>query len=245
MAELRARFAEELDYTHEAEVQSRFAAIHTGDATIRVPAIVLGRTTRRVLTSELATGLDFDAARARPPEERAAWAATLWRFVFGSLLGHGLFNADPHPGNYLFQPAGVVAFLDFGCTRQLSPDRATDIVEAHRAAARGDEEALFEAFRRMLGVPSGQQERRMRSYVQACFEPLLARGPYRITREYAKSLWDELAQGALVQAWGSRKEFVPLPADLLFLNRLQLGFYSVLARLDVAVDYGALEAEWL
>jgi hypothetical protein len=49
----------------------------------------------------------------------------------------------------------------------------------------------------------------------------------------------------MVQAWGSRREFVPLPADLLFMNRLQLGFYSVLARLDVAVDYRALEGEWL
>ena len=31
----------------------------------------------------------------------------------------------------------------------------------------------------------------------------------------------------------------------VFLNRLQLGFYSVLARLDVAVDYRALEARLL
>jgi hypothetical protein len=29
------------------------------------------------------------------------------------------------------------------------------------------------------------------------------------------------------------------------LNRLQVGFYSVLARLDAAVDYGALEDELL
>jgi len=73
----------------------------------------------------------------------------------------------------------------------------------------------------------------------------LAQGPFRITRAYAKALWDELAQGALVQAWGSRKESVPLPADLLFLNGLQLGFYSVLARLNVEVDYHALEREWV
>ena len=38
-----------------------------------------------------------------------------------------------------------------------------------------------------------------------------------------------------------RGQFAPLPPEHLFLNRLQVGFYSVLARLDVAVDYGALE----
>jgi len=245
MAELRARFAEELDYAHEAEVQTRFAAIHAGDPSIKIPAVVADRTARRVMTSELVKGLDFDAARARPEEERAAWAATLWRFVFGSLLRAGLFNADPHPGNYVFQPGGAVAFLDFGCTRQLSPERVATVTAAHRAATSGDEEALFDAFRRMLGVPPGEQERRMKSYVHACFQPLLARGPFRLTRAYAKGLWDEIAAGALVQAWGSKKEFKPLPADLLFLNRLQLGFYSVLARLDVAVDYAAIEREWL
>ena len=31
----------------------------------------------------------------------------------------------------------------------------------------------------------------------------------------------------------------------LFFNRLQLGFYSVLARLDVDVDYNALDMELL
>ena len=44
-------------------------------------------------------------ARRRPqPEPSAAHTReTLWRFVFkGNLVG-GMFNADPHPGNYLFQ----------------------------------------------------------------------------------------------------------------------------------------------
>jgi len=54
-----------------------------------------------------------------------------------------------------------------------------------------------------------------------------------------------LANGALVQAWDSKNEFKPLPAEMLFFDRLQLGFYSVLARLDVAVDYRELEAEWV
>ena len=40
---------------------------------------------------------------------------TLWRFVYGSLLFDGVFNADPHPGNYFFHPGGKVTFLDFGC----------------------------------------------------------------------------------------------------------------------------------
>ena len=33
-----------------------------------------------------------------------------------------------------------------------------------------------------------------------------------------------------------------MPPDMLFVNRLQFGFYSVLARLDVEVDYARSSA---
>jgi hypothetical protein len=41
------------------------------------------------------------------------------------------------------------------------------------------------------------------------------------------------------------EEFFPMPPDMLFVNRLQFGFYSVLARLDVEVDYAAVERAFL
>ena len=40
------------------------------------------------------------------------------------------------------------------------------------------------------------------------------------------------------------KSFRPIPTGLLFMNRLQFGFYSVLARLDTAVDYRATEEQF-
>ena len=40
--------------------------------------------------------------------------------------------------------------------------------------------------------------------------------------------------------------FVPLPEGVLFMNRLQFGFYSVLAQLgDVEVDYHQVERSFL
>jgi hypothetical protein len=36
-------------------------------------------------------------------------------------------------------------------------------------------------------------------------------------------------------------QFFTMPAEMLFVNRLQFGFYSVLARLDVEVDYASVE----
>ncbi len=242
VAELRARFEEELDYAHEARQGSRFAALFRGDARIRLPEVVGDRSARAVLTTTLAAGLDFEAACAAGEPERRAWAETLWRFVFTSLLAHGLFNADPHPGNYLFAEDGAVCFLDFGCTREIAPGRMADLRGAHRAAAAGHDDAFVDHASSMLDMRGGSEQRRLaRDYLLQCFEPIRAGGPYRITHAYARSLFDGMMANARTMALGSSEEFAPLPAEWLFFNRLQLGFYSVLARLDVAVDYTAIE----
>ena len=44
---------------------------------------------------------------------------------------------------------------------------------------------------------------------------------------------------------GTDDGYIPLPDGLFFVNRLQFGFYSVLARLDVVADYAAVEARFL
>ena len=64
--------------------------------------------------------------RPRPDDAiRSRWGETIFRFVFTSLHQHGLFNADPHPGNYLFHEDGTVTFLDFGCVKRFATDRVS------------------------------------------------------------------------------------------------------------------------
>jgi predicted unusual protein kinase regulating ubiquinone biosynthesis (AarF/ABC1/UbiB family) len=205
MRELRERFEEELDYRHEAEEQERFREVWDGDGAITIPAVVAQRSARRVMTSELVTGIGFDAACEASPEERAAWAKTLWRFVFGSLLVHGLFNADPHPGNYVFQRDGRVAFLDFGCTRHIGDRQVGLSRAAHRAAATGDDAAFCEAFDTMLHTVPGEHRRRVHSYARKCFEPIWAgAGAYRFTQKYTSELWHELVEHSVAMAKAPR-----------------------------------------
>lgn len=246
VAEMRARFIEELDYRHEAARQRLFREALRGEARIRVPAVVGDRTSRRVLTTELARGLGFEAACAASEGERRAWAETLWTFVFEGLLHHGLFNADPHPGNYLFAEGGAIWFLDFGCTRRVAKRRVADLRRAHDGSQRGDDDAFFAGAAAMLDIPPvGVQAEKSRAYLLRCFQPISTQGPYRITRSYAKELFDGVVAHTQAMALMSAKDFKPLPAEWLFFNRLQLGFYSVLARLDVDVDYNAIERRLL
>jgi predicted unusual protein kinase regulating ubiquinone biosynthesis (AarF/ABC1/UbiB family) len=241
--EVATRFREELDYELEAERQAFFRNLHAGDPRIRIPEVIRERSSRRVLTSELVTGLSFEAAVAEPPAERVLWAETLWRFVFkGNLVG-GMFNADPHPGNYLFGPAGTVTFLDFGCVQPISAERLPTARAMHAAALRRDENAFAEHTAVLLGTRGGEYGTRAVAYSRRCFEPMFG-SPFHITREFTTGLVNEL-RSLKKLFWAKDGSFVMLPPAMLFLNRLQFGFYSVLARLDVPVDYASVEHAFL
>ena len=244
LEEVKERFREELDYTLEARRQQSFHALHRADPTIRVPAVFGDRSSRRVLTSEFARGVTLEEAAESAPDQRRAWAETLWRFVFkGNLVG-GAFNADPHPGNYLFQPDGQITFLDFGCVQPIEGKRLADAVEVHRAALVRDEAAFARASIAILETRGGRYEELAVAYSRRCFDPIFDR-PYRITRPYVAGLVQGVKDLAMEARTMKAEEIAPLPPGILFMNRLQFGFYSVLARLDVEVDYAAVERAFM
>jgi len=161
----------------------------------------------------------------------------------GNLVG-GMFNADPHPGNYLFQPDGHVAFLDFGCVQPLFEKQHRHAVVIHRAAVEGDEREFLREGARYLQVRPGRHEELALSFMRRCFDPIFD-APFHITRDYVASLVRGLRDSAVEARSLDLDDVAPLPAGTLFMNRLQFGFYSVLARLDVTVDYAAIERAFL
>ena len=90
-----------------------------------VPRVIDEHSTRRVLTTELATGSRFDEVERWSQEERDLAGEAIYRFVFRSIYRLHAFNGDPHPGNYLFRPGGHVTFLDFGLVKRYEPEEVT------------------------------------------------------------------------------------------------------------------------
>lgn len=242
--EARDRFREELDYRLEAARSERFATLHRNDPWIRVPAVIQEASSARVLTTEFFTGSSFEEATEAPPELRHKWAYTMWRFVYGSVMCGGIFNADPHPGNYKFFSDGAVGFLDFGCVQEVTPFHQRSVVLAHLAASRRDFPAFEEKMARLLDARPGRHRALMAEYMQVAIRPILE-SPFHLSRDYARSVVAAFRQMAKGVASLSADEFQAIPPGILFLNRLQFGFYSVLARLDVEVDYAAAEQEFL
>jgi hypothetical protein len=151
LAELRLRVAEESDYRREAHNQQQFADYFAGHPTIRVPATLPDLSGSRVLTSELFAGVRFSELLDWSQEQRDLAGETVFRFVFHSVFRMGVYNGDPHPGNYLFAPDGEVCFLDFGLCRAVEPEVTEALGTLFRLAVLGNDPAAFRVSLEELG----------------------------------------------------------------------------------------------
>jgi hypothetical protein len=119
-------------------------------------------------------------------------------------------------------------------------ERRPHAIRIHRAALARDETEFARAVARMLKARPGRLEELAVTYSRRCFEPLFA-APYRITKPFAASLVSGMRDMAATARKLPDEQFFSMPPEMLFVNRLQFGFYSVLARLDVQVDYASVE----
>ena len=241
--EIQARFREELDYLREADNQRKFLEMHKNDPHVAIPDVIESRTSRRVITTEFVQGATLETAIQLSEAERTEYAATLWRFEFRGLLQHGLFNADPHPGNFLFQPENRIAFLDFGCVQYLDESMRLAARRLHEAAVERNERAFEHAVVEMLKTRGGTFERAIIAYVRLCFLPIF-KSPVRINSQYVRSVVSGV-RPLKSELFAKDKSFVMPPPGWAFMNRLQFGFYSILAKLDVELDYSAIDRELL
>jgi predicted unusual protein kinase regulating ubiquinone biosynthesis (AarF/ABC1/UbiB family) len=241
--EVARRFREELDYRIEADNQRRFLALFAGDPQIRIPQVHAERSSQRVLTTELCSGISLEEASLCDEALRARYCEVLWRFVYRGIFHASMFNADPHPGNYLFGPDGTITFLDFGCVHSLSTARMRLARAMHDAARRRDEPAWRSNAVQLMQTRGGAYEEDVARYMRRCFEPLFG-SPFRISRAYASDMVRG-AQELKKHMFSGDGSFTPFPEGMVFMSRLQFGFYSVLARLDACVDYAAIEEQFL
>jgi predicted unusual protein kinase regulating ubiquinone biosynthesis (AarF/ABC1/UbiB family) len=243
--ELRGRIIEELDYAREADNQRTFLRLYDGHPFIRIPRVHATHSTARVLTSEFIDGRRFADVLADDEAARSRYGEILFRFVFGSIARHGLFNGDPHPGNYLFDADGRVVFLDFGCVKAFPAEMLTNwraLVKAHLAA---DRVAFARQLVALTFLPStdGFDLDMLFDYFGYFYEPIQEDREFVFTREYnARSFKQVFKPDG--RAAGLSKQ-LNMPRDFVFVNRIQWGVHSVLAHLGARANFHRIERELL
>lgn|GEM_PF-77503 len=121
LTEVKEQIFAETDYSREAANQESFCRIFSADPFIRIPNIQREFCSRRVLTMEFVRGRTFgEFVHEATQEERNQATMTIMRMFAQSFALHHKFNADPHPGNYIFGDDGTISFIDFGCVKNFS-----------------------------------------------------------------------------------------------------------------------------
>ncbi len=138
----------ELDYRAEAANAERFAANFAGEPTIRIPRVFHELSTGRVLTLERVQGVKIDdlAGLDAAGIDRHALAVRAATLILQMVFRDGFFHADPHPGNFFVASDGTIGLVDFGMVGRLDTAARQSLVRALLAIARGDGEALVDAF---------------------------------------------------------------------------------------------------
>ena len=150
VSELVSEFArtirKEQDLVREGRLIERVASQFAGDPTVRFPRVCWPLTTPAILTMEFLDGVKVSAvgtaeAPGLDPRLVARRGADA---VLRQVLVHGLFHADPHPGNILVLPGSVVAFIDFGIVGRINRQMRDWLAETILAIGRHDAERLAE-----------------------------------------------------------------------------------------------------
>jgi predicted unusual protein kinase regulating ubiquinone biosynthesis (AarF/ABC1/UbiB family) len=242
--ELRERMGDELDYRIEAAHQSEFALSYRGHPFITVPAVVDELSTQRVLTTEWVDGVAWaDFLATADPAERQRAGEVLFRFAQGSIHRLGVFNGDPHPGNYRFLADGRVAFLDFGLVKRWTPGEWERLSPCLDAILADDRDRLVAAMEAVSFLPPGHglDPQAVFDYVSTPYRPYLTEH-FRFTREFVADTVQRVAD-----VRGPYAEVVAklnLPASFVILDRVVWGVSALLGKLEAEGPWRGILAEY-
>jgi len=142
--ELASHIAREVDFVAEAASAQRMRASFAGEAVpgVRVPEVLPELSSAKVLTMEYVAGerLGDVLNRLRAERDSVAIEQLLTRLVQAychQIVRCGFFQADPHPGNFIVEPGGGLALIDFGCCKEFSAERRNAFVNLGSAMMMG------------------------------------------------------------------------------------------------------------
>lgn len=243
LAVMRAQLLGELDYRAEAAWLDRFrrafAMGGAANADIVIPRVDAARSSGRLLTMQRLDGTTLGAVAAADAETRQRAARAIFRFAFGGPLQHGIFNADPHPGNYLAD-GGRIGFVDFGSSAELSDEMRAADKKLFLAMIHRDGEELRHAAHTagLVGEARVFESAAWREWEEALSAPFLPRVPVTLTSK-------QVARMITLTGELLRERRIALPPAAMLLWRQRLGALAVIASLSPKLPFRKLLAELL
>nr|CAB3220017.1 aarF domain-containing protein kinase 4 [Phallusia mammillata] len=141
----RRELAWECDYEREAEFSRMFREALAGEEMYGVPEIIPELSSKRVLTTELISGIPINQAIELGQDERNFIAAALLRLVLREIFEMRCMQTDPNWSNFFYDvDQQKIWLLDFGASRHYSPEFIDHYIEVVKGAADEDKDRVYE-----------------------------------------------------------------------------------------------------
>jgi predicted unusual protein kinase regulating ubiquinone biosynthesis (AarF/ABC1/UbiB family) len=240
--ETKRQLRQEADYLAEAGYLRRYRALLAGDERFVVPDVHDDLTTAQILAMDRILGRPLEEVMSpeHPQEMRDEMAARLLELVFRELFEFRLMQTDPNFSNYfLLADDRTLGLLDFGATRELSPELVERYRDLLRAVLQEDRRGVRKASVEIGFLREDDPEHRTDHFVdliQLMFEPLSRSGTY-----------DFGASNLMVRARDAGMELVfrhgflrMPPPETMFLHRKLDGTLMLCSRLRARIDARSL-----
>lgn len=132
----------ELDYSREAASETQFRNIFANQRGFKIPDVIQEFSKNRVLAEERINARRATEAASLPKRRREMISRRIARFVLEPAFEHGVFYADPHPGNLLIQDDDALSVIDFGKVGRLTPEGRRRVADIFVAITRSDGQRL-------------------------------------------------------------------------------------------------------
>jgi predicted unusual protein kinase regulating ubiquinone biosynthesis (AarF/ABC1/UbiB family) len=229
----------EADYRLEAANQIKVGEYFCNEAFVVIPKVYTELSTEKVLTTAFVRGRNFsEFLEQANSEERSHAASVILRTVCTSFFKHQMFNADPHPGNYLFLPEGKIAFIDFGCFKVFPSEIVRATYSAAKSAIQGDYDKNRQAWID-LGYVRNQETFDFQGMYQL-FRTIYSAASVDRDVQFDHKMLAKISSAQLASPVGRQ---IDPPADTAMLLRFNWGLLSVLAYLEPELNFHRLAHE--
>lgn len=162
--------ARECDYELEAANQRRFRELLSGTEGFYVPFVVDELSSKRVLTTELISGIAIDKVALLDQRTRNYVGRKLLELTLKELFVFRFMQTDPNWGNFLYdEDAKMINLIDFGAARDYPKRFVDDYLRMVLACGNRDRDAVLEMSRRLGFLTGMEADVMLDAHVQAGF----------------------------------------------------------------------------
>ncbi|XP_028791388.1 protein ABC transporter 1, mitochondrial [Neltuma alba] len=166
----REELSRECDYELEAANQRRFRDMLAGREGFYVPLVVDNISRKRVLSTELVSGITVDKVASLDQETRNYIGKKLLELTLLELFVFRFMQTDPNWGNFLYNEATKsINLIDFGASRDYPKRFVDDYLKMVLACANRDSDGVIEMSKRLGFLTGMESEVMLDAHVQAGF----------------------------------------------------------------------------